>query len=56
MEIALRDGKPDGVVNAWFPSGARKSRITFENGKQTGKEFWKDPAEAPGPLAAAAED
>lgn len=42
VSMTLRNGQPDGLAEAWHPSGAIKSRTRFENGKQVEQQFFSD--------------
>ncbi|HEX8679493.1 MAG TPA: hypothetical protein VF683_06025, partial [Chthoniobacterales bacterium] len=42
VEMTLRDGNPDGLVQAWHPSGLPKSRSEFRDGKMVDREFFSD--------------
>jgi antitoxin component YwqK of YwqJK toxin-antitoxin module len=37
-------GVPHGVSVAWYPSGARKSRVVLEAGKVVSRQFFDDRA------------
>lgn len=41
-EAIMVDGQPEGLVESWHPSGKLKSRVVYEKGVATTREFFED--------------
>jgi antitoxin component YwqK of YwqJK toxin-antitoxin module len=50
-EIGMKDGQPDGLSRAYYPSGCLKAEVTLRNGKVENKRFWKDGEQNPSALS-----
>ena len=40
--MQMRDGQPEGLALAYYPSGFVRAETTIQNGRTLQRNFWKD--------------